>query len=480
MGYNLLNAKKHEVLFSCFSVFQNPLPTTKPEISRDQMFEACLRNTILLADLQVFSRRAQSVESILFYRSIQNFRKNPTIEEAKRLVADFVDDGPNQVNVPASVAEQVRSALSDCENMSTMFDKVEKVILELIFFGIFRDWTKQRGSFFHKAEFVLLDGKVEAKIQENQWIRARCSISYKSLLVMKRSGLLSIPFSSIKSIQLLENHLFALQLLFEENGKEVEHCIGFCSERNLNFALRVILPLLPNNPTVPCPLPFESRSHSTLPPVFGENLRDILIRDGEQIPQVVVWCIDYLYACDAHTEESIFSVSGSKYKVDEIKASFDAAVQGGITSEFDDPHCVASVLKQFFNELAEPMFKSITRDIVAMNEFSNTEKEQVWRQIITKLNPETQWLLAYVLDYWWFISQYSSVNKMKADNLATVFSPSLLRSTDMNSEEMQSLLTLGPKALRVLIEGYKRIKPYLMQSELQMCSGDENAELVCL
>ena len=96
------------------------------------------------------------------------------------------------------------------------------------------------------------------------------------------------------------------------------------------------------------------------------------------------------------------------------------------------PHSVAGLLKLYFRELPDPPLTCELYDcFIAANSIVVPEARlECIKKILKMLPSKNLCLLYYLTSFLRILSNYSSTNKMTAANLAMVFAPNLLRSSN--------------------------------------------------
>ncbi|KAI9769425.1 MAG: hypothetical protein M1840_004127 [Geoglossum simile] len=175
------------------------------------------------------------------------------------------------------------------------------------------------------------------------------------------------------------------------------------------------------------------------PSLFGVSLQTLFQRDGLAVPMIVYQCI---HAIDMYglEVEGIYRVSGNNSHVQSIKEMFG---KGGDSQKkknsskvnfrnsedfYGDVNSVASVLKQFFIDLPDPLLTSRHYDqfIAAAKQEDNTLRRDSLHALINDLpdaNYATLRALVLHLDR---VQRRSSVNRMDSGNLAICFGPTLM------------------------------------------------------
>ena len=92
----------------------------------------------------------------------------------------------------------------------------------------------------------------------------------------------------------------------------------------------------------------------TAGPVFKMALRAVMVDQGKgYVPFVVEKCMRFLK--DHLHEEGLFRVSGDLGTVERTIKAFDSGENVILTRYSRSPHDIASLLKQFFHKLPEPL-----------------------------------------------------------------------------------------------------------------------------
>ncbi|XP_018022448.1 uncharacterized protein LOC108678510 isoform X1 [Hyalella azteca] len=156
-----------------------------------------------------------------------------------------------------------------------------------------------------------------------------------------------------------------------------------------------------------------------------------------QVPSLVTACCNHLLNHGLHTV-GIFRVSSSKKRVRQLREEFD---QGGevVLTEEHCPHDVATLLKEFFRDLPEPL---LTRDLYEpflctqriRNRKLKLEATQYLLQLLPPANRDTLYAL---LSFLTVVAEHAvdtvsetgetiPGNMMDSRNLATMFAPNIL------------------------------------------------------
>ncbi|KAH8236421.1 hypothetical protein KR026_001433 [Drosophila bipectinata] len=166
-------------------------------------------------------------------------------------------------------------------------------------------------------------------------------------------------------------------------------------------------------------------------PVFGVSVSLATERsrchDGVDLPLVVRDCIDYLQ--DHCKCEHIYKVEPIKTRLMHYKRLYNNREHDAAVDELNLP-TACSLLKLFLRELPEPV---LTTDLVArFEEVAShpkvTEQEAELQQLLEQLPKCNRTLLAWVLLHFDSVIQQERHNKLNAQSLAMLLSPTLQMS----------------------------------------------------
>jgi len=139
------------------------------------------------------------------------------------------------------------------------------------------------------------------------------------------------------------------------------------------------------------------------------------------------------YTMRGITVEGIFRITGNMDAIEKLKKKLDKGKNIDISLE--NPHVIASLMKLYFRELPEPLFTFTSYDsfLSAVVEDDDTKTVQNVKQILKTLPEPNRVVIRYLFEFLHRVTQNAEVNKMHANNLAIVFAPTLLRSSDPTS-----------------------------------------------
>ncbi|XP_072285047.1 rho GTPase-activating protein 11A isoform X2 [Pyxicephalus adspersus] len=188
--------------------------------------------------------------------------------------------------------------------------------------------------------------------------------------------------------------------------------------------------------------------------IFGvpvHSLPHLFIPEYGNIPSFLVEVCRYLES-HAHTE-GLFRKSGSVVRQKLLKNKLD----GGDHDLSDAPPCdVASILKQFFRALPEPILPADLQDALfkAQQLSSDEDKTSATMLISCLMSERAVSILRYFFHFLQSISMRSDTNKMDSSNLAVIFAPNLLQTSDNEkiSASTEKKLRIQAAIVRTLID----------------------------
>ena len=165
---------------------------------------------------------------------------------------------------------------------------------------------------------------------------------------------------------------------------------------------------------------------------FGRDISAVVEHDQANIPHIVKTTIETLWRKKAQLLEGIFRIAGEIQYLDQMKAMFDRyspQKEGegftGVDLTGFDSFDIASLLKQWFRELPEPVMTYATYDkyIVNGNEDDVVDYKK-WLDELPALNRE---VLLFVFGFNVELTKHTSQNKMTPANVAICWGPTILR-----------------------------------------------------
>lgn len=193
-----------------------------------------------------------------------------------------------------------------------------------------------------------------------------------------------------------------------------------------------------------------------MPSVFGSTLEDIMKLQKDVYPSltipVVLTCLsDKIIKTNGLQSEGIFRIPGDQSQMNALREQLE---QGNYEITENDPHVIASILKQWFRDLTEPVIPhSLTLE--ALKAADSVSEATAF---VEKLPLIHQKVLKFVIRFLQIVADPKNQpkTKMTVTNLSVVFAPTLLDSnTAKTTEEVINQSNKSQKFLKTLIIHYK-------------------------
>ncbi|XP_074853051.1 rho GTPase-activating protein 11A-like isoform X2 [Carettochelys insculpta] len=197
----------------------------------------------------------------------------------------------------------------------------------------------------------------------------------------------------------------------------------------------------------------QSGAASTEGKVFGISLHSLpqsFVPEYGSIPSFLVDACKYL---EEHVQtEGLFRKSGSFVRLKTLKSQLD---QGEDCLSSALPCDVAGLLKLFFRELPEPILPTdLQAALFKAQQLENEEKNTATLLLSCLVSDRTIDTLRYFFNFLRNVSLRSHENKMDSSNLAVIFAPNLLHSSDNEkmSVNTERKLRLQAAVVQTLID----------------------------
>lgn len=211
-----------------------------------------------------------------------------------------------------------------------------------------------------------------------------------------------------------------------------------------------------------------SSSHSQLPdrarPTFGVDLAEQMIRDGVEVPPIMVKCCE---AIEKHgiTTVGVYRIGGTMSKVTRLKEKLDKDLEATNLDADEwssDISNVTSVLKLWLRDLPEPLLTmQLHQGFLDAAKIENDRLRHIrLHERVNDLPDANYATLKYFMGHLHKIVQYEAQNSMSIGNLAIVFGPTLFPPTAPHGANGQDGLvgaTIQNKAIETVLEHYTDI-----------------------
>ena len=214
-----------------------------------------------------------------------------------------------------------------------------------------------------------------------------------------------------------------------------------------------------------CSKKFEDR-HDCVPTkkrikqIFGCDLTVLCMAYSIQVPFVVTKCIEEVRHRNVQSE-GLYRISGFNDDIELVKENFE---RDGPEARIDytffaDINSITGALKLYLRSLPVPVidFKTYPSLIEATTLTDDSVALKAIKEAISSMDTCHQSCLQYIIKHLHEVSLEESRNKMGADNLGTVFGPTLMRSPDVDSFQSLMELPLQKSLISRLISNYTQI-----------------------
>ena len=160
---------------------------------------------------------------------------------------------------------------------------------------------------------------------------------------------------------------------------------------------------------------------------FGKKLSEVVDHDKMKIPHIVKATIEALWEKRAQHLEGIFRIAGETQKLRQMKGMFDRWSPDGpsVNLENFESADIASLLKQWFRELPEPVMTFKFYDKYVTN--GEVDDDTDWKAVLDGLPTLNREVLYFVMGFNVELTRRSESNKMTPANVAICWGPTILR-----------------------------------------------------
>ncbi|XP_063799721.1 rho GTPase-activating protein 32 isoform X2 [Pseudophryne corroboree] len=169
--------------------------------------------------------------------------------------------------------------------------------------------------------------------------------------------------------------------------------------------------------------------------VFGCDLGEHLLNSGQDVPQVLRSCTEFI---EKHgIVDGIYRLSGIASNIQKLRHEFDSEQIPDLTKDvyIQDIHCVGSLCKLYFRELPNPLltYQLYEKFSDAVSAATDEERLVKIHDVIQQLPPPHYRTLEFLMRHLSRLATYCSITNMHTKNLAIVWAPNLLRSKQIES-----------------------------------------------
>lgn len=169
--------------------------------------------------------------------------------------------------------------------------------------------------------------------------------------------------------------------------------------------------------------------------VFGCDLQEHLQHSGQEVPQVLKSCAEFV---EEHgVVDGIYRLSGVSSNIQKLRQEFEAERKPDLRRDvyLQDIHCVSSLCKAYFRELPDPLLTYRLYDKFAEAVAVQLEPERLVKilEVLRELPIPNYRTLEFLMRHLVHMASFSAQTNMHSRNLAIVWAPNLLRSKDIEA-----------------------------------------------
>ncbi|XP_070222270.1 rho GTPase-activating protein 30 isoform X3 [Bos mutus] len=169
--------------------------------------------------------------------------------------------------------------------------------------------------------------------------------------------------------------------------------------------------------------------------VFGCDLQEHLQHSGQEVPQVLRSCAEFVE--EYGVVDGIYRLSGVSSNIQKLRQEFEAERKPDLRRDvyLQDIHCVSSLCKAYFRELPDPLLTYRLYDKFAEAVAVQLEPERLVKilEVLQELPVPNYRTLEFLMRHLVHMASFSAQTNMHARNLAIVWAPNLLRSKDIEA-----------------------------------------------
>ncbi|XDV12792.1 hypothetical protein PO909_001369 [Leuciscus waleckii] len=210
-------------------------------------------------------------------------------------------------------------------------------------------------------------------------------------------------------------------------------------------------------PKSPWGINIMKKTKKASPKAFGVRLEDCQpAAKNKFIPQIVEICCGLVEEMGLEYT-GIYRVPGNNAVVSCLQDQLNKGVDINIAEErWQDLNVVSSLLKSFFRKLPEPLFTDDKyNDFIEANRMeSASDRLRTMKKLIRDLPDYYFHTLKFLIGHLKTVADHSEKNKMEPRNLALVFGPTLVRTSEDNMTDMVTHMPDRYKIVETLIQHY--------------------------
>ncbi|XP_053471993.1 rho GTPase-activating protein 23 isoform X5 [Ictalurus furcatus] len=208
-------------------------------------------------------------------------------------------------------------------------------------------------------------------------------------------------------------------------------------------------------PKSPWGINFMKKTKKADPKAFGVRLEDCQPASNNKfVPLIVEICCGLVEEMGLEYT-GIYRVPGNNAVVSSLQDQLNKGCDINTAEErWQDLNVVSSLLKSFFRKLPEPLFTDDKyNDFIDANRMENpSDRLKTLKKLIQDLPDHYFHTLKFLIGHLKTVANHSEKNKMQPRNLALVFGPTLVRTSEDNMTDMVTHMPDRYKIIETLIQ----------------------------
>uniref|UniRef100_A0A8K9Y797 Rho GTPase activating protein 23a n=1 Tax=Oncorhynchus mykiss TaxID=8022 RepID=A0A8K9Y797_ONCMY len=242
--------------------------------------------------------------------------------------------------------------------------------------------------------------------------------------------------------------------VISENSKTDNEELGFSRQalisKKLNDYRKQSSP-----PKSPWGINIMKKSKKSAPKAFGVRLEDCQpAANNKFIPMIVEICCGLVEEMGLEYT-GIYRVPGNNAVVSSLQDQLNKGSDINPAEEkWQDLNVISSLLKSFFRKLPEPLFTDDKyNDFIDANRMENAgDRLKTMKKLIRDLPDHYYHTLKFLVGHLKTVADHCEKNKMEPRNLALVFGPTLVRTSEDNMTDMVTHMPDRYKIVETLIQ----------------------------
>ncbi|XP_059575342.1 rho GTPase-activating protein 30 isoform X2 [Alligator mississippiensis] len=211
--------------------------------------------------------------------------------------------------------------------------------------------------------------------------------------------------------------------------------------------------------------------------VFGCDLLEHLQQSGQEVPQVLKCCTEFV---EHHgIVDGIYRLSGVSSNIQKLRQEFDSERSPDLNKDvyLQDIHCVSSLCKAYFRELPNPLLTYQLYDKFADAVAIQMEEGRLVKikEVLKEMPSPHYRTLEFLMKHLVHMASFSAQTNMHARNLAIVWAPNLLRSKDIEASGFNGTAAFMEVRVQSIVVEFILTHVEQLFGDAPLCRNDRNS-----